>query len=239
MELLKQELLIGNEKMPCYCVRPASGGPYPALVVLAAVYGLTTHIRGFAERFAAEGFVALSPNLYFRLPDQQVAAYDNLSGALALLSQLNDDQIVSDVSAAIDYLKSCDDVNGKVGLTGFCTGGRICLMTTCRNVQVSAAAPFYASPVTVSFPGQRPLLSYVSGLKAPVLITYGDSDVHIPMNQIEQLRTEISRSGAPAEYLIYPGADHAFMNPEQSAYNPAAAKDAFPKVVKFLKKHLS
>ena len=146
MELLKQELLIGNEKMPCYCVRPASGGPYPALVVLAAVYGLTTHIRGFAEQFAAEGFVALSPNLYFRLPGQQVAAYDNLRGALALLSQLNDDQIVSDVSAAIDYLKSCDDVNGKVGLTGFCTGGRICLMTTCRNPRVRPRRLFMPAP---------------------------------------------------------------------------------------------
>src|SRR5581483_2178438 len=121
MDIIKQDVTvaIGSEQMPCYTARPASGGPYPGLVVVMEAFGLNDHIRKITGRFAAEGFVAISPNLYFRQPNN-VVAYNDLPGAFRLMGSLTDDQIVADMTAAIDYLKGLREVKPAFGTVGFC-----------------------------------------------------------------------------------------------------------------------
>src|SRR5258708_6747133 len=144
MEIVKQDLTVktGAENMPCHLARPASGGPYPPIVVVMEAFGLNENIKNITDRFAAEGFVAISPNLYFRQPDN-VVGYDNLPGAIKLMGSINDDQVVADMTAAIKYVKTLKEAKSKFGTTGFCMGGRIAFLTAVRNADVYATVPFY------------------------------------------------------------------------------------------------
>ena len=102
MEIVTQELTVktGNESMPCHLARPASGGPYPAIVVVMEAFGLNGNIKKITDRFAAEGFVAISPNLYFRQPNN-VVGYDDLPSAIKLMGSLNDNQLAGDMAAFV------------------------------------------------------------------------------------------------------------------------------------------
>ena len=171
MEVVSSEVSIrtGAEQMPAHLARPASGGPWPALVVVMEAFGLNDQIKRITNQFASEGFVAISPNLYFRQLDN-VVGYNDLPGAFRLMGSVNDDQIVADMGAAIDHLKAMKEVKPAFGTVGFCMGGRVAFMTACRNPAVRATAPYYGGGIVKSRqPGVKPPIEYVDGLKAPVL----------------------------------------------------------------------
>jgi carboxymethylenebutenolidase len=241
MEIVKQDLTVqsGNEKMPCHLARPASGGPYPGLIVVMEAFGLNDKIKGLTNRFAAEGFVAISPNLYFRQPNN-VVGYDNLPGAIKLMGSVNDDQIAGDTGAAINYLKTLNEVKPKFGTTGFCMGGRVAFLTAVRNPNVFATAPFYGGGMTrAGQPGGRAPIDDAANLKGPVLAFFGGKDAFIPMAEVDKFRDALNRAGKPAEIVLYADADHGFMCDERPSYNAVHAKEAFAKTVAFFKQNLS
>src|ERR1700687_2968915 len=139
MEVVSSEVTIsiGAEKMPAHFAPPASGGPYPALVVVMEAFGLNDQIKRITNQFASEGFVAIAPNLYFRQPNN-VVGYNDLPGAFRLMGTVNDDQVVADMGGAIDFLKMLKEVKPAFGAVGFCMGGRVALMTACRHPGVRA-----------------------------------------------------------------------------------------------------
>jgi carboxymethylenebutenolidase len=238
MEIVSQEVMVGGEKMPCHLARPASGGPYPGLVVVMEAFGLNNHIKSITDRFAAEGFVAISPNLFFRQPNN-VVAYSDLQGAFRLMGSLNDDQIVADMGAAISHLKSLKEAKPAVGAVGFCMGGRVSFLTACRNAEVKAAAPFYGGGMVSSRqPGQTPPIAHVEGLKAPILAFFGGKDAFIPLTEVDQFRDALKKAGKAAEVVFYADADHGFMCDERPSHHPQHAKEAFAKTVAFFKQHL-
>jgi carboxymethylenebutenolidase len=240
MEIVKQDLTVqtGSEKMPCHLARPASGGPYPGLVVVMEAFGLNDNIKGLTDRFAAEGFVAISPNLYFRQPNN-VVGYDNLPGAIKLMGSLNDDQIVADMTAAINYAKTMKEVKPRFGTTGFCMGGRVAFLTAVRNPDVYATAPFYGGGMTrAGQPGGKAPIDYAANLKGPVLAFFGGKDAFIPMAEVDKFRDALNQAGKPAEIVLYADADHGFMCDERPSYHAAHAKEAFGKTVAFFKEKL-
>jgi dienelactone hydrolase len=240
MEILAQEVTVptGSEMMPCHLARPASGGPYPALVVVMEAFGLNDHIRKITGRFAAEGFVAISPNLYFRQPNN-VVAYNDLPGAFRLMGSIGDDQIVADMGAAIAHLKTLKEVKPSFGTVGFCMGGRISFLTACRNSEVKAAAPFYGGGmVTSRQPEVKPPIAYVEGLRAPVLAFFGGKDAFIPLSEVDAFRDALKNAGKAAEVVFYPDADHGFMCDDRPSHHPQHAKEAFAKTIAFFKQHL-
>lgn len=240
MEIVKQDLTVqtGSEKMPCHLARPASGGPYPGLVVVMEAFGLNDNIKGLTDRFAAEGFVAISPNLYFRQPNN-VVGYDNLPGAIKLMGSLNDDQIVADMTAAIDYLKTMKEVKPRFGTTGFCMGGRVAFLTAVRNPDVYATAPFYGGGMTrAGQPGGKAPIDSAANLKGPVLAFFGGKDAFIPMAEVDKFRDALNQASKPAEIVLYADADHGFMCDERPSYHPAHAKEAFAKTVAFFRQNL-
>lgn len=240
MEVVSEQVNVqtGSEKMPCHLARPATGGPYPGLVVVMEAFGLNAHIKAITDRFAAEGFVAIAPNLYFRQPNN-VVGYNDLPGAFRLMGSLDDDQVVADMSAAIDYLQSLKEAKPGVGATGFCMGGRIAFLTACRNPKVKAAAPFYGGGMVSSRqPGQKAPIEYVEGLRAPVLAFFGGKDAFIPLAEVDKFRDALKQAGSQAEVVLYTDADHGFMCDERPSYHPAHAKEAWPKTIAFFKTHL-
>ena len=128
--------------MPAWVVRPQGEGPHPAVIVVKEAFGLNDHIRSVAERIAREGYLTVAPDLYYRSADR-VAGYHELPKAIGLMSQLDDRKIVADVRAVMDWIEAQPGVRkGKVGITGFCMGGRISFLAAC-HLPVAAAAPFY------------------------------------------------------------------------------------------------
>jgi carboxymethylenebutenolidase len=240
MEVTSSQINVrtGSENMPCHLARPATGGPYPALVVVMEAFGLNTHIKSITDRFAAEGFVAIAPNLYFR-QDNNVVGYGDLPGAFRLMGSVKDDQVVADMSAAIDHLKGLKEVKPNFGTTGFCMGGRVSFLTACRDARVKATAPFYGGGmVTSRDPNTKPPIAYVEGLKAPVLAFFGGKDAFIPITEVDKFRDALKAAGKQQEVVLYQDADHGFMCDDRPSYHPTAAKEAWTKTIAFFKTHL-
>jgi len=240
MEVVSQEVTVktDGQEMPAYLARPASGGPYPALVVVMEAFGLNNNIKNITRRFAAEGFVALAPNLYFRQPNN-VVGYDDLPTALRLMGALKDDEALQDMAGAVEYLKSLKEVKPSIGTVGFCMGGRIAFLTACRNPEINATAPFYGGGMVSSGqPGVKAPIDYAEGLKAPVIAFFGGRDAYIPLSDVDKFRDTLKSAGKSAEIVFYADAEHGFMCEERPSYHPVHAKEAWGKAVAFFKQHL-
>ena len=217
--------------MPAYVARPAGGGPAAAVLVIQEAFGLNDHIKDVARRVAAEGYVAVAPDLFHRGGKGRTARYDDLPKALELMGALKDDEIVADVASAIAWLEKQPNVRaGKIGITGFCMGGRVSYLAACALPdRIAASAPYYGGGIPVD---------RTATLKAPVLAFFGEEDPFIPMDNVEKLRAEAKRLGKNVEIVVYPKAPHGFFCNERDSFRPEAAKDAWEKTKAFFKKHL-
>ena len=216
--------------MPAFVARP-EGGPRPAVLVIQEAFGLNNHIRDVTRRIAAEGYVALAPDLYWRGGKGRSVAYEDLGQAISIMQTLKDPEIVTDVGSAVAYLEKQSFVRAdRIGITGFCMGGRVSYLAACALPdKITASAPFYGGGIPVD---------RTASLKAPVLAFFGDQDPFIPLDSVEKLRAEATKLGKQVEIVVYPGAPHGFFCNERDSYRPDAAKDAWEKVKAFFKKHL-
>jgi carboxymethylenebutenolidase len=238
MEIIKKEVTVGSENMPCHLAMPASGGPYPGLVVVQEAFGLNGNIKNITDRFAAEGFAAIAPNLFFRFPDN-VIPYSELPRAIGMVGKLQDDQTVGDMTTAINYLKSLKEVKPNIGTVGFCMGGRVAFLAACRISAVKASAPFYGGGmVTPRQPGTKAPIDYVSDLEAKVMAFFGGKDAFIPVAEVDKFREALQKANKNAEVVLYPDADHGFMCDERPSFHPGHAKEAWNKTVSFFKAEL-
>ncbi|HKM99369.1 MAG TPA: dienelactone hydrolase family protein [Candidatus Binataceae bacterium] len=240
MEVVSEsvDLARGEEKMRCHLSQPASGGPYPALVVAMEAWGLNDQIKRMADRFASEGFVAIVPDLYFRQPDN-VVSYNDLAKAFRLMATIRDDDFVADVSTAIQYLEGRADVVAKFGTVGFCLGGSVAFVSACRIPEVTATVPFYgAGLLWQPHPEEKSRAEYVPGLKAAVLSFFGGKDAFIPAAEVSRFRDALKAASKQFELILYPDADHGFMNEERPSYHPRHAAEAWEHTIAFFKTHL-
>jgi carboxymethylenebutenolidase len=211
-----------------YLALPASGTG-PGVIVIQEWWGLTDHIAQVADRLAAEGFVALAPDLFGGR-----TTHDS-DEAGELMSQLPVEQAAQDLGGAVDFLLAHEAVtSSKVGAVGFCMGGGFVLMLAAQQGdRIAAAVPFYG--VGSGIPTQY------SGLAAAVQGHYGEDDQFYPAATARALEEQIrEESGADVEFFYYP-AGHAFHNEENllGTYDPDSAKLAWERTVRFLKERLS
>jgi len=244
MEIVKSEVEIAAEagKMPAFLARPGGSGPFPGVVVVQEAFGLNGQIKKVAERIAAEGYAALAPDLYYREANR-VAGYDDLPAAIGLMSSLWDEKTLQDMGAAISFLQGQSFVRAdRIGVTGFCMGGRITFLTACRNPAVKAAAPFYGGGIgSVTQPSERTPkapLEYAGKLEAPMLLFFGGNDPFIPPEEVEKIKSRLADLGKKAETIVYPEAPHGFFCDERDSYRPEAANDAWARLKAFFAKEL-
>jgi carboxymethylenebutenolidase len=218
-------------KMPAYLARPSGDAPAPAVLVIMEAFGLNDHIKDVTHRIAAEGYTALAPDVYWRAGKGKVVGYNQLPEAIALMQGLKDDQILADMRAAIGYLEKQAFVRAdRIGITGFCMGGRISYEVAAELPdKVKAAAPFYGGGIVAEKAGK---------IRAPLLAFFGEDDAFIPLDQVEKLRAELARHKKVAEVVVYPKAPHGFFCNERDSYRPDAAKDAWERLKKFFATHL-
>lgn len=217
--------------MSGFLARPSEEGKYPAVLVIMEAFGLNQHIKDVATRIAAEGYVALAPDVYYRQANA-VVGYDQLPEAISLMTSLRDDAIVQDVSAAVAHLEAQPFVRAdRIGITGFCMGGRISFLSACTIPSLKAAAPFYGG-------GIGGLLDRAAGISCPMLLFFGDQDPFIPNQEVATIRTTLGSLGKNAEVQVYPGAPHGFFCNERDSYRADAAADAWKRLTTFLARHL-
>ena len=203
-----------------YVARPAEGGPHPAVVVIQEWWGLNDNIRDIANRIAAEGYVALAPDLYH---GSMATEPDEAEKLMMALEQV---QAVTDLGGAIAALQARGDVDGdRLGVTGFCLGGGLALLLAMKNPAVRAAAPFYGVPM-----GD---LAEASNIKGAVLAIYAGLDAFVTGDYVEQVRGALSGAGVRHEIQVYADADHAFFNDSSAAHKADDAADAWGRLTSF------
>jgi len=219
----------GDIQMAAYLARPKAKGAYPGLIVIQEWWGLNEHIKDIARRFAREGYVALTPDLYSCL-GHKVTADPNEAGRL--MSSLKAEQALKDLQATVAHLKNLEGVKReRLGVAGFCMGGTYALLLPCHTREIKAAAPFYGQVPSPPDP--------LKNLACPVLYIYGDADGWITMADVNRLQEGLKRYGKAGEVKIYPGAPHAFFNDtRKDVYRPKEAKDAWTRVLAFFARHL-
>ncbi len=207
-----------------YLALPQSGGP--GVIVLQEWWGLVDHIKDVCDRFAAEGFCALAPDLYHgdmtKSPDD----------AGKLMMALNIAETEKDMRGAIDCLLARDEcTSSRVGTIGFCMGGQLSLYAACASAdKVGACVMYYGV-----HPDVHPDLA---ALQAPFIGFFAEKDAHVTPEVANQLDANIKAAGKQCEIHIYDGAEHAFFNDTRESYNPAAAKDSWDRTLALYKANL-
>jgi carboxymethylenebutenolidase len=203
-------------------------GAGPGLIVIQEWWGLVDHIKDVCDRFAAEGFTALAPDLYHG----QTTTEPDEAGKLAM--SLDYEGAARDLSGAVDYLTAHESVRGQgVGVVGFCMGGGLALwLAALRPDEVKAVVSFYGIPRGPAQPDWSRMAATVQG-------HYGEDDRSIPSEQLAALEAQLREAALDMEIFVYPGSGHAFFNDTRpEAYNEEAARQAWIRTLEFLRKHL-
>jgi carboxymethylenebutenolidase len=204
---------------------PAGRTTAPAVIVVHEWWGLNGQIRSIARRLAQEGYVAIVPDLYHG----QVAGDPEY--AHELMRGLDEDKAVSDLGAALAWLRTQARVDRRrIGVVGFCMGGRLSELLALHTPDLAAAVMFYGRPE--SDPGK------LAALKAPLQGHFGGEDRGIGADQVEAFRAALAKAGRSSAIYVYPGAGHAFMHEGRSSYHADAARQAWARTLQFFQKYL-
>ena len=221
----------GTITVRAYVAMPKLGERRPVIIVVQEWWGLNDHMKDVARRYAAEGYVAIVPDLYSRLKNE-VVPLNNPNRAGELMGALKQEDGLKDLKATLAYLKSVPEVDaGRIGVTGFCMGGSYALMLACVNADIKAVVPFYGQVPNPDTPLQK--------LAAPVLYIYGEDDGWITKADVQRLAAALKKYNKPGEVKTYPGAPHAFFNDtRKEVYRAAEATDAWARALAFFGQHL-
>lgn len=219
-----------------YYAHPASGGPFATVIVIQEVFGVHEHIKDVARRFAKAGYLAVAPDLHGRQGDTTKAA--NIQEILAIVSKVPDAQVYADLDSAVAWAKASGkgDTN-RLGVTGFCWGGRMSWMYTAHNPAVKAASPFYGPLIrpTTALQPKNPI-DVVDQIKIPVLAFYGAADQGIPNDTVEKMREALKAKGAAgSEIILYPDTPHGLHADYRPSYRADKAKEAWGKMLAYFK----
>ena len=230
------QLNTSDGKMDAYVAQPKDGGNYPGIVVIQEAFGVNDHIKKVTERIAAEGYVAIAPDIFHREPERLIP-YSDMAKAIATLQRVQDPKAMEDVGAAIAHLKSQGNVkSGSIGVVGFCMGGRLTYLAAADHANdVKAAVPYYGGGIPMGNPSP---LSRTGEIKCPMYLFFGAKDQLIPMDQVEQINKELTSKKVAFQMKIYPEAGHGFNCDDRGSYHEASAKDAWEKTKSFFAQHL-
>jgi carboxymethylenebutenolidase len=223
--------------MPAYRAMPASGGPFPVVLVVEEIFGVHEHIKDVCRRFAKLGYFAVAPELFARQGD--VSKIEKIPDIISqVVSKVPDKQVMSDLDATVAWAKKTGKADtSRLGITGFCWGGRIVWLYTAHNPNVKAGVAWYGRLVGAPDP-LRPKnpIDLVSSLHAPVLGLYGGADQGIPVSTVEQMRKALKDAGKPGEIIVYPDTPHAFFADYRPSYRKENAEDGWKRLLQWFKK---
>ena len=232
-------------ELPAYVARPEGEGPFPVVIVVSEIFGVHEYIRDICRRLAKAGYAAVAPAFFVRKADP--APLSDMSAIMAIVAAAGYDQIMGDVGAALEWigLQSWARAD-KVGITGFCWGGKVVWQACARFPTLDAGVAWYGrlAPAANATDEQkaagRPWPVDLAGeLKTPVLGLYGGQDGGIPVASVEAMRSALTKAGATgSEIILYPDAPHGFHADYRASYREADAKDGWRRLLAFFNARL-
>lgn len=226
-----------DRDLPAYAARPATAGPVPVVLVVQEIFGVHEHIRDICRRLAKAGYLAVAPELYVRQGDP--AAISDIPTLLkTIVAQVPDEQVMADLDATAAWAARSGGDPARLGITGFCWGGRITWLYAAHNPAVKAGVAWYGRLVgdaTANSP--RHPVDIAGQLKAPVLGLYGGADQGIPLATVETMQAALKAAPVPSEIHVYDGAPHAFHADYRPSYREQPAKDGWGRMLDWFKRH--
>jgi carboxymethylenebutenolidase len=231
----------GGDSIPAYLARPDGDARRGGVVVIHHMPGFDRSTKEIVRRFAELGFDAICPNLHHR--DAPGAAPDDAAAASRAKGGVTDEQLLGDVAGAVDHLRGLDTSNSKVGVIGYCSGGRQTVLAAC-NLDVDAAVDCYGAYVTGTPPAEFPLkitnlVDQLPNLRCPLLGLFGNDDQHPSPEHVDELERLLKEHGKQFEIHRYDGAGHAFFSPDRPSYRVAAANDGWERIDDFFGTYLT
>jgi len=229
-----------NDLIDAYLARPLGDGPYPGVVVIHHMPGWDNATKEIARRFAYHGYCAISPNLHFRegkgSPAKNAASVMETGG-------MPDDRTMGDVRGAIDYLRTLPYLNGKVGIIGYCSGGRQVYLAACTLPGIDAAVDCYGGGVVAAPEQLTPLqpvapIDYTKDLQCPLLGLFGKEDLRPSPADVAKMEEELKKYGKTYEFHSYDNAGHSFFTVDRPPYRQEAAVDGWKQIFKWYEKYL-
>ncbi|CAG0967994.1 carboxymethylenebutenolidase [Burkholderiales bacterium] len=239
-----QGLLAGEIKVPvadgamvAYRAQPDQGANSPVVLVVSEIFGVHEHIADVCRRLAKRGFMAIAPELFARQGDPRKLA--NVQEILSqVVNRVPDAQVMRDLDACVAWAKAQGGDTARLGITGFCWGGRITWLYAAHNPQVKAGVAWYgrlvgqASELTPKHPSDL-----AAALKAPVLGLYGGADQGIQLDTVWAMQEKLKTAGGKSTIHVYDDAPHAFHADYRPSYRKAAAEDGWQRMLAWFKQH--
>jgi carboxymethylenebutenolidase len=228
---------VSGGEMPGYRAMPKSGKSFPIVLVVQEIFGVHEHIKDVCRRFAKLGHLAVAPELYARQGD--VSRMAEMQEIMKVVAKVPDAQVMSDLDASVAW--AVDSGKGDVsrlGITGFCWGGRVVWLYNAHNPKVKAGVAWYGR--LVGQPDElhpKQPIDVAATLKVPVLGLYGGKDQGIPLDTVEKMRAELKKGQSGSEIVVYPNAGHAFHADYRPSYQRQAAEDGWRRLRDWFKKN--
>jgi carboxymethylenebutenolidase len=224
--------------IPGYRAMPSTGSSFPTVLVVQEIFGVHEWIKDVCRRLAKMGYYAIAPELYARQGDPTKIS-DTTQLLKDIVSKVSDAQVLADLDAAVAYAKSTGQTDtAKLGITGFCWGGRIVWMYAAHNATLKAAVAWYGPVARAYHEGDKTVMDIVPGIKAPVLGLYGGADPSIPKDTLDKVEAAMTSAGKAVEIIVYPDTPHAFLADYRPSYRKEAAEDGWKRLTAWFKKYL-
>jgi len=221
--------------IPAYCAKPAGKSNLPVVLVVHEIWALHEHFRDVCRRLANEGYLALACDFFARQGDPSNLEIDDIR---KIVAQVPDTQVIGDLDAAALWAAKNGGDAKRVGITGFCWGGRIVWLYAAHSPALRAGVAWYGkveSPATSLQPKQA--IDVAKDLKAPVLGLYGGADAGIPNEGVDRMRAAIRSAGKPSEIHTYPDTPHAFYADYRPSYRKREAEDGWKRMLDWFRRH--
>jgi carboxymethylenebutenolidase len=224
-------------EIPGYRAMPASGGPFPVVLVVQEIFGVHEHIKDICRRFAKVGYFAVAAELFARQGD--VSKISDVKDIMPIVAEVPDAQVMSDLDATAAWAKSTGKADSAhLGITGFCWGGRIVWLYAAHNPRLRAGVAWYG-PLNRSSTALQPQnpLNIAAEITAPVLGLYAGQDQGISASDIEKMREALKKARVKTQIIVYPDAQHGFNADYRPSYNPADAKAGWQRLLAWFDAH--
>ncbi len=228
---------VSDGEIPAYRAQPAGGKNLPVVLVVQEIFGVHEHIKDVCRRLAKLGYLAIAPELYARQGD--VSKLTNFDEIRPIVAKVPDAQVMSDLDATVAWAKASGAGDtAKLGMTGFCWGGRIVWLYAAHNPQLKAGVAWYGRLVGMAddLHPKHPV-DLAGSLHAPILGLYGGADNGIPQESVEKMRAAIKAGGKTAEIVVYPDTPHAFLADYRPSYRKEAAADGWKRLLEWFRKN--
>jgi len=221
--------------MPVYYARPANAQNPPVILVSMEIFGLHEYIKDVTRRLAKAGAFAVAPDLYFRKGD--LGKISDMKEIMPIVNAKTDTELFADLDATTAWAKSQGGDTSRLGMIGFCRGGRNVWHYSTHNPNLKAAVAYYGSLADKNDAVPKSSLDLASEVKEPVLGLYGAEDTGIKVEQVKEMEEKLKAAGKTAEFHVYPGAPHGFHADYRPSYRKEAAEDAWNRMLGWFKKY--